>query len=343
MRRGVLTYDVYENRLLKQFLWRQLLPRLYEIEDRARQEIERRKQSREAKLRNTWNDDETERIVELEAVVADCLVMQRQVIGWGSLPFLRDVRLRTQRTVPSQVLQKHPAYGRFYQVFLRFQRELRRGLNTDGFLTRIALRKMSELYEMWSVFRLTRLILFLLRRFDYQLISSEGFFRVDDEFFHFEVDRDAEIVLSKAGKRVVIRYEPTYPPMDSVPQGLVTKRRYQRTPDLAVELWEGGRATAVLIFDAKYKTEMDKGRSTFLDEDVQKMSAYHSEIAWKERHGRAYPRSAVASAYILYPGEVLEHNPHMIEVGALPFVPGPKQQDAVNQALVDLLVNAGLV
>ncbi len=42
VRRGVLTYDVYENRLLKQFLWRQLLPRLYEIEDRARQEIERR-------------------------------------------------------------------------------------------------------------------------------------------------------------------------------------------------------------------------------------------------------------------------------------------------------------
>ena len=42
--RSILTYDVYENRLLKHFLWSQLLPRLIQIEEGAGQEIQRRNQ-----------------------------------------------------------------------------------------------------------------------------------------------------------------------------------------------------------------------------------------------------------------------------------------------------------
>ena len=55
------------NRLLKQFLWRQLLTRLYDLQERAEQEIERRRQRLAIKLRRGWADDESERIAELEA------------------------------------------------------------------------------------------------------------------------------------------------------------------------------------------------------------------------------------------------------------------------------------
>ena len=108
---SALTHDVYENRLLKHFLWRQLLPRLDELEKRAQAEIERRKISLSSAKRSGWDDTaeaERSQIVDLEQVAHSCRQMQRMVIGWGSLLFLTPVSLVPQRTVPTQVLQKHP-------------------------------------------------------------------------------------------------------------------------------------------------------------------------------------------------------------------------------------------
>lgn len=343
--RRELTFDVYENRLLKQFLWRKLLPRLYELESRARQEMTRRCDTLAIYRRNGWDasaEEEARRIAELEAVAETVTRWQRDVIGWGSMSFLQHVRSTTQRSVPTQVLQKHPAYGRFYQLYLRFQRELKRGLSAEGYLTRIALRKMSELYELWAVFRLTQLLVFLLRRLGYQIVSSDGFFRVDDDYFHFEVDRKAAIVLAKDDRRVHIRYEPLYSAERTVTEGIVTARSYYRTPDMALEVWQNGTAQAVVIFDAKYKTDEQFGRMQFVADDLQKMSAYYAEIAWKERGSRRRPTPVVSSAYILYPGEVLEHNRDYPEVGALPLVPGPHQKPEVLHALLDILRNASL-
>lgn len=331
--RQTATYDVYENRLLKQFLWRQLLPRLDELEKRAGQEIKRRKQNLSIIRLNKWEDTESVRIAELEQVIAHCRQLQRQVIGWGNLPFLQQVSMMALRNVPTQVLQKHPAYGRFYQVYLRFQQELKRGLNSEGFLTQIAMRKLSELYEMWSVFQLTRILLNFLRAWGYELVTNQGFFRLDDEMFHFEVDRQASITLQRGEKRILIRYEPLYPPANNLPEGLVCAWNYQRTPDLVLEVWQEKEPQNILIFDAKYKAISKRGRETFLEEDLQKMSSYYNEIRWKTRHNRLTTR-IVSSAYIIYPGEVLEHQ-H--EVGALPLVPGRKPEQGVLLALIDLL------
>ena len=72
---SALTHDVYENRLLKHFLWRQLLPRLDELEKRAQAEIERRKISLSSAKRSGWDDTaeaERSQIVDLEQV-AHCV------------------------------------------------------------------------------------------------------------------------------------------------------------------------------------------------------------------------------------------------------------------------------
>ena len=95
----------------------------------------------------------------------------------GSLSFLTPVSLVPQRTVPTQVLQKHPAYGRFYQIYLRFQRKLKRGLSSEGYLTSIAMRKMSELYETWANLRLTNILVLVLGKHGYKPLSDKGFSR----------------------------------------------------------------------------------------------------------------------------------------------------------------------
>ena len=78
--------------------------------------------------------------------------------------------------------------------------------------------------------------------------------------------------------------------------------------------------------------------ATFLDEDLNKMREYRDTIAWKNRNDPRL-RPIVKSAYILYPGDVLEHDPDYPDIGALPLQPKmEKDQSArVSTALSQIL------
>ncbi len=344
--RQELAYDVYENQLLKHFLWSQLLPRLIEVADGAGEEIRRRRQQLAIYERYGWKDtaaQEADRIAELEDVTESVRSLERKVIRWGNLPFLRWVHLSPLRAVPTQVLQKHPGYNQFYSVYLRFQHELRRGVTAERFLTQMALRKMAELYEVWAVFRVTGLLLPLLRKAGYQIVSESGFFRLEDQLFHFEVDRDAAIELKRGKTRVLIRYEPHYPHLKKGVEGLGTGRWPWLAPDLVVERWEEGIPQAVLVFDAKYKTTEREGRKTYWEADLNKMAVYYTEILWKAPGRDSRPEQIVTSAYIIYPGEVLIHDEDYPRTGALTAVPGRQEEAEVRAVIADLLRKGGLM
>jgi predicted component of viral defense system (DUF524 family) len=342
-RENVLTFDVYENRLLKHFLWRQLLSRISDIQDKATQEITRRKQQREIKLRQGWQDDEMPQIEKLQKIKNDCLSMTRQCIAWGSEPFLRDVGLLTIGTRPTQVLQKHPYYSRFFRLYLGFQQELALSLNIERYITSLSLRRMSQLYETWSVFKLTHLLLHILSQAGYRVVSSSGFFDVKEDGFTFDVRRNAGIELAKNGLKVRIVYEPVYQSQRRVGSGLVSRGRSQLSPDLAVEAWDGDEARSVLVFDAKFRASEEEGRRVYWEKDRDKMDRYANSILWKPPNPRQRPRRIVSSAYILYPGDVLEHDSHYPEVGALPFVPEMEKPREFARVVVQLLRYAGLL
>ena len=167
--------------------------------------------------------------------------------------FLKDVQMTGQRQQPSQILQKHPYYNRFYRVFLRFQKELGVNLDADRYVAELSLRKLSEIYETWSVFIVANAAMIILRKAGYQIISSNGFFTIREDLFQFQVDRTAAVELLKGNRKILIRYEPLYEPAVQVVEGLVSKGQKQRTPDLSIELWEFNKTRSVLIFDAKYR------------------------------------------------------------------------------------------
>jgi len=121
---------------------------------------------------------------------------------------------------------------------------------------------------------------------------------------------------------VAIRYQPTYPPANTVVSGMVSAAHYQLSPDLAVEVWRAGEVIKALIFDAKYRTMPDGASQTYLEEDVTKMDHYFNTIRWKPQNPRQRLQRVVSSAYILYPGDVLEHDADEPEIGALPWIPG---------------------
>jgi len=333
-----LTHDTYENRLFKHFLWRQLLPRLISIEEKAKAEIRRRRESQKIKHLQGWEDDEADKIQILEGVALDCQDMLQQCMAWGSEAFLKDVQMVGQHQQPSQILQKHPYYNRFYRVFLRFQKELGVNLDADRYIAELSIRKLSEIYETWSVFIVANAAMTILRKAGYQIISSNGFFTVRDDLFQFEVDRTAAVELEKGNRKITIRYEPIYQPAVRMVEGLVSKGQRQRTPDLSIELKELNQTRSVLIFDAKYRTEKDGDVVTFLNEDLNKMREYRDTIALKIKNDPRL-RPIVRSAYILYPGDVLEHDSDYPDIGALPLQPKmEKEQSAkVNTALSQIL------
>ncbi len=350
VKRTLLTYDVHENRLLKHFVQRQLVTRLAMLQKRAESEIRRREQTRIVKIRNNWTDDETREIEKLRLVITDCQLMMRRCIFWADEAFLASVQPLALTGKATQVLLKNPSYSRFYLLYLRFQQHLRISLDTERFLTILALRKIFDLYEFWSIFQVTRIVIEKLKEAGYVITSNSVFYEIERDYFQFDVRRNvSSIVLTRGETRVEIKYEPLYPNHKALRNvsGLATYvyGDYALTPDMAVEVYEQGQPRHVAIFDAKYR--WDRGKDGLYhpkDEDLDKMRRYHDRIQYKiydRKTGREHWKQVVSSAYVLYPGESLDREPGMV-IGALPMTPNMSAQlrNAVEHAVVDILRKA---
>ncbi len=343
---NTLTYNVYENQLLKHFLQHQLFSKLQVIRIAAKAEKVRYKQDLTIMQANNWGGQgyKQQDIDKLTEIIDDCERMIRTCLIWSGESFLLSVKPISVVSKPSQVLQKSPHYNRFYQQYLLFQQKLKISLEVDNFVTNVALRKMSDLYEIWAVFQMTHLILDKLLTAHYAFVSSQGFYEVDAHRFQFEVRKNvASIVLAKEDLVIKFRYEPIYEPQSTLVEGLGVYAAKRRTPDLAIEIWQNHKAVKVIIFDPKYKYKQKGQRQICLPQDLNKMREYRDLICWKdsESHNLEY---IVSSAYILYPGNVEEHHPQMPKIGAIPFKPNDdeNEKNLVSTIIDDILVEAGL-
>jgi len=343
VQQNTLTYDVHENRLLKQFVLRQLIVKLNIIQEMAQHEIKRREKERTTKLFKGWKDDEKPLIEELEQIQANCQQMAKRCISWGSEPFLKTVKSLSISGKATQVLLKHPSYSRFYRLYLQFQQVLKISLDTEQYLAILSLRKMWDLYQIWSVFHLTTMIVDLLTDAGYQITSNSIFYEVERDSFQIDVQKNVSTVtLAKENLTIEMKYEPLYPrPIGNMP-GLVSTDHAQLTPDMSVEIYSERQLKNVLIFDAKYRYQENDDFYYPKDDDLNKMRKYRDKICYKTydpRRPNQRPQKVVSSAYIIYPGTYLEHDPDEAEIGALPLVPNTIQDEmlAVKEAIKDIL------
>ncbi len=94
------------------------------------------------------------------------------------------------------------------------------------------------------------------------------------------------------------------------------------------------------MVDAKYKSEAKGTTQVFVAEDMEKMGYYSTAIRWKVGGLNQRLRHIVSSAYILYPGDVFEHDADDPVVGAIPLVPQTTRAREVYAVVQDLLRNA---
>lgn len=347
------TYDVYENRLVKFFITRQLRTKLLDIQQRAAKELQRLEQELKYHLSKGWDADVLPKnINSLREVLAETTEMAKRCQTLGNAAFLQGVGVLGLAPRPTQVLQKHPAYSQFYALLLQFNHDLALTLDHETYLTTVTMKKMSGIYEVWAVFQVTEVILQLLAEAGYDLVSQSGFFTIDTNRFVFDVQRNtANIELARDELSVRIRYDPIYP-KGSANFGLIANSNEQLTPDLAVEVWDtkAKQPVTVIIFDAKYRWEYDESNDQFQpkSEDLDKMRRYRDLIRYRvfdARNPNRKPAKIVASAYILYPGKYLDHDPEDPEIGALPLVPETDYTltDQRDTAIADILEAAQVI
>ena len=119
-------------------------------------------------------------------------------------------------------------------------------------------------------------------------------------------------MLAKDDLRIEVKYEPLDPkPVGNMP-GLISTHSGQLTPDMAVEIYSKGQVKHVLVFDAKYRYQEIDGAYHPMDDDLDKMRRYRDKIcyrAYDPRKPYQKPQKVVSSAYIVYPGTQLQHEP----------------------------------
>jgi predicted component of viral defense system (DUF524 family) len=344
------TYDVYENRLLKHFLQKQLVARLSIIQERAKREA----QWLEPRFKRYHNQEDGDTLRSLQRVVADCQQMKQRCMYWSSEEFLKTVQPVVLAGKATQVLLKHPAYSRFFRLYLLFQQRLKTA-STERYVNELALRKVSELYEMWSVFVITRMAIDVLLTAGYRMVSNTTFYEVEKNYFQFDVRRNvASIVLTKDDLRVEFKYEPVYPNQSTVRAHSALVATIigddPLTPDMAIEVYKNGEPQDILVFDAKYRRRRARNGLFYPNqEDLDKMHRYRDNIQYQryhpERSRQPYTLDdIVSSAYILYPGNNI-HTESNGKIGALPLIPNlsPQRLDDIREQLKDLLYYAYLI
>jgi hypothetical protein len=351
---SILSYDVYENRLLKQFLQKQLITKLNSIQKRAESEIRQRKVTLAYKQQNKFRDavDEQRAIEALEGAIAHCQWMKQRCLQWSSEAFLHAVRGEVSGSKATQVLLKHPNYSRLYRLYLEFQQQFQISLNTQTYIAELSVRKIPELYEMWSVFEITKMVIDELKRNGYEGVSQNLFYEIDKNSFHFNVHKNtASIIMAKDDKRVKIIYEPSYPNRNVTKvEALVTTngRSLPQTPDMSIELYEHEKPLAICIFDAKYKREREADGYYYpLTEDIDKMNNYVANIKYQryDAISRGFrTHKIVSSAYVLYPGNRVYEEADG-EVGGIPLRPNMSShlQQAAGDQLHTILQVAGII
>ena len=346
-----LTFDTYENRLLKQFLQKQLVAKLTLIEKRAANE-ERRLKSVYARYHNP---EDGSVLNQLQAAIVECQQMRQRCIRWSSEPFLQAVQPPNVTGKATQILLKHPTYSRFYHLYLLFQKRLKTTRDVEATVHKLAMRRVSDLYEMWSIFTITRLAIEELLAAGYHMVSNTTFYEVEKDYFQFHVRKNtASIILIRDDLRIEFKYEPVYPNR--------VNNRYKSavvatimgdnplTPDMAIESYKGEIPQDILIFDAKYRRERaSTGLFYPKNEDIDTMYRYKDRIQY-QKYMPGRPRdphileTIVTSASILYPGDQI-HTESGDSIGALPLKPGmpASRLDEIRDHLNKLLYDAYII
>jgi hypothetical protein len=304
------SFDTYENRLVRSFLT----------------QVERRLS------RLTLYADRDEDVSVPRAVRALLEVVRRSKRAAAFLEEVPDLAAPPDRV--SMVLLRRPYYRAALEAFLRFQRG--QSVRIDDRAMDAPLEQLPYLYQLWCTLGVIQALLAVANERGYRVVSERLIGRDSAGLFLRPLPDGkpaVTLVHDASGTRVQLIPERTYAPNAS---GLHSLSFTQR-PDIGIEASRPNAATAIWLFDPKYKLDGEIGagatNTSPLKVDIDKMHAYRDAI----RDGDGV--RAVRYAAILYPGQTCVFPDGIEAISAVP--PSDQWNSRVKVTLQSAL--AGLI
>ncbi len=235
-----VSFDIYENRLIKHFLAR-LNVVLRHTQDRLRENI------------NDGGLDEPIRRLARRRL-GELKRYRRILYNLQELDFLHEVGPLHHLRPATPVLLKDPLYARFYRLYREFERAI---TPFDGTPFRLSLEKTWQLYEYWCFFQ----VVAALRRLAGDALAFDA-----GEFLKCHPDR-ISLVMPKAeiavSPRLRIYFQKIYGYYDGIRVGTYS---HQMRPDISIEIRDaGGEIEQIILLDPKYRVS-DQSLNQAMDE-----------------------------------------------------------------------------
>lgn len=211
----------------------------------------------------------------------------------------------------SLVLQQKSGYSAVYRIW----QQLRLYLDALGNDAVAGVRSMDQLYELWCVIEVRRIILTL------------GFTEVKTPAFNFTRDgwdtRLAEgmkycweYLRAADGVKLKLAHEPRFHKTNKPVHSLLVPQK----PDILIEATTGSGDTFIWLFDAKYRVDngtQDDPRDRVPDDAINQMHRYRDALLYQQQDD-PIPSRPTFGAFALYPGFMSQQpgtdNPYQEEI-----------------------------
>jgi len=253
-------------------------------------------------------------------------------------PLFAEVGAFDGQTSESLVLHQRNGYSGVYRIW----QELKLYLDLFGSHANISMKSVAELYEVWCLLEIRRLLLdlgFTEKIHHHVLLKNNGLEK------SLKDGIGAAFHLERAdGIKIRLAHEPIFLRTNNPSFGKIYSWTTVQKPDIFLEATFKDKERVQWIFDAKYRIADDeKGNNLAPDDAINQMHRYRDALIYINEANDGEPEKSrpILGAFVLYPGwfdEANTINPYQdaieaVGIGGFPLLPGRD-----NQWLRDFLV-----
>ncbi len=253
-------------------------------------------------------------------------------------PLFSEVGVFSGLASESLVLHQRAGYSSVYRIW----QELKLYLDLFGHHAAISMKSVAELYEVWCLLEVRRLLFtlgFTEKSLQKASLKTAGFEK------NLKEGMGAAFVLERAdGVRIRLAHEPVFRQAKDPKFGKIYSWTTVQKPDIFLEATFPDGERVQWIFDAKYRLAEDgEGTDKAPDDALNQMHRYRDALIYvnQAKDGELEKHRPILGAYVLYPAwldEGQSGNPYQeaidaVGIGGFPLLPGQS-----NQWLRDFLV-----
>lgn len=241
--------------------------------------------------------------------------------------FLNEVGIFEGMVAESLVLHQRAGYASVYRIW----QELKHYLDVFGRHASISMKSIDELYEVWCLLEIRRMLLTLgfveQQRKSAQLQTKGLEKQISGSGTAFSLWRETD------GVRIQLSHEPSFSKVKNHELPHIYSWPNIQQPDILLEATFVNDESVHWVFDAKYRIDDGKNDVHFVPEDaINQMHRYRDALIYmRQREDGVFEKSRpILGAFALYPGwfdEEQTTNPYAVAIdavgiGAFPLLPG---------------------